>query len=143
MKSLLILISILALVFSTPVEETNDIKDYIEIVKCFLEQQPLIDDVNSIVKMIKTQDFSRAITLLFNAYGDVQAAISKCMPNFTSSTIRALIAQCEKNKNYWLYWIEYLKKQEMEWSFDKTEEKIMEEYEKCIENAKKYIDFDY
>ena len=66
MKSLLILISIIALVFSTPVEETNDIKDYIEIVKCFLEQQPLID----------------------------------------------------------------------EWSFDKTEEKIMEEYEKCIENAK-------
>ena len=93
--------------------------------------------------MIKTQDFSQAITLLFKAYGDVQAAISKCMPNFTSSTIRALIAQCEKNKNYWLYWIEYLKKQEMEWSFDKTEEKIMEEYEKCIENAKKYIDFDY
>ena len=138
MKSLLILISIIALVFSTPVEETNDIKDYIEIVKCFLEQQPLIDDVNSIVEMIKTQDFSQAI-----AYGDVQAAISKCMPNFTSSTIRALIAQCEKNKNYWLYWIEYLKKQEMEWSFDKTEEKIMEEYEKCIENAKKYIDFDY
>ena len=73
MKSLLILISIIALVFSTPVEETNDIKDYIEIVKCFLEQQPLID----------------------------------------------------------------------EWSFDKTEEKIMEEYEKCIENAKKYIDFEY
>ena len=31
----------------------------------------------------------------------------------------------------------------MEWSFDKTEGKIMEEYEKCIENAKKYIDFDY
>ena len=98
MKSLLILISILALVFSTPVEETNDIKDYIEIVKCFLEQQPLIDDVNSIVEMIKTQDFSQAITLLFKAYGDVQAAISKCMPNFTSSTIRALIAQCEKIK---------------------------------------------
>ena len=80
MKSLLILLSIVALVFSAPVEETNDIKDYIEIVKCFLDQQPLIDDVNSIVEMIKTQDFSQAITLLFKAYGDVQAAISRCIP---------------------------------------------------------------
>ena len=142
MKSLLILISIIALVFSTPVEETNDIKDYIEIVKCFLEQQPLIDDVNSIVEMIKTQDFSQAITLLFKAYGAVQAAISKWLPNFPSSTIRDLIAQCETHKNYWLSWLAHLKKQEMEWSFDKTEEKIMEEYEKW-ENAKKYIDFDY
>ena len=103
MKSLLILISIIALVFSTPVEETNDIKDYIEIVKCFLEQQPLIDDVNSIVEMIKTQDFSQAITLLFKAYGDVQAAISKCMPSDLSSintmwSKHLCVSACNRNK---------------------------------------------
>ena len=80
MKTLFILLSVIALVISSPVEETNDIKDYIEIIKCFLDQQPLIDDVNAIVERIKTQDFSQAITLLFKAYGDVQSAISQCIP---------------------------------------------------------------
>ena len=125
MKSLLILISILALVFSTPVEETNDIKDYIEIVKCFLEQQPLIDDVNSIVEMIKTQDFSQAITLLFKAYGDVQAAISKCMPSDLSSintmwSKHSCVSACNRNKA----------KQIMKGEFDEKE------YNKCIEYCK-------
>ena len=125
MKSLLILISIIALVFSTPVEETNDIKDYIEIVKCFLEQQPLIDDVNSIVEMIKTQDFSQAITLLFKAYGDVQAAISKCMPSDLSSintmwSKHSCVSACNRNKA----------KQIIKGEFDEKE------YNKCIEYCK-------
>ena len=125
MKSLLILISIIALVFSTPVEETNDIKDYIEIVKCFLEQQPLIDDVNSIVEMIKTQDFSQAITLLFKAYGDVQAAISKCMPSDLSSintmwSKHLCVSACNRNKA----------KQIIKGEFDKKE------YNECIEYCK-------
>ena len=126
MKSLLILISILALVFSTPVEETNDIKDYIEIVKCFLEQQPLIDDVNSIVEMIKTQDFSQAITLLFKAYGDVQAAISKCMPSDLSSintmwSKHSCVSACNRNKA----------KQIIKGEFDEKE------YNECIEYCTK------
>ena len=128
MKSLLILISILALVFSTPVEETNDIKDYIEIVKCFLEQQPLIDDVNSIVEMIKTQDFSQAITLLFKAYGDVQAAISKCMPSDLSSintmwSKHSCVSACNRNKA----------KQIIKGEFDENE------YNECIEYCKKQL----
>ena len=128
MKSLLILISIIALVFSTPVEETNDIKDYIEIVKCFLEQQPLIDDVNSIVEMIKTQDFSQAITLLFKAYGDVQAAISKCMPSDlssinTMSSKHSCVSACNRNKA----------KQIIKGEFDEKE------YNECIEYCKKQL----
>ena len=137
MKSLLILLSIVALVFSAPVEETNDIKDYIEIVKCFLDQQPLIDDVNSIVEMIKTQDFSQAITLLFKAYGDVQAAISKCIPMFTYSNKRARLEQCKKTRNYWLKVLEFTKEYAIEWTFESiiTKEEVLKNYEDCTANA--------
>ena len=137
MKSLLILLSIVALVFSAPVEETNDIKDYIEIVKCFLDQQPLIDDVNSIVEMIKTQDFSQAITLLFKAYGDVQAAINKCIPMFTYSNKRARLEQCKKTRNYWLKVLEFTKEYAIEWTFESiiTKEEVLKNYEDCTANA--------
>ena len=130
MKSLLILLSIVALVFSAPVEETNDIKDYIEIVKCFLDQQPLIDDVNSIVEMIKTQDFSQAITLLFKAYGDVQAAISKCIPSEIASIPllkdRACFSECRKAR-------EYQKKLGL-----MSEEEIEKHFKDCIDYCEKY-----
>ena len=137
MKSLLILLSIVAFVFSAPVEETNDIKDYIEIVKCFLDQQPLIDDVNSIVEMIKTQDFSQAITLLFKAYGDVQAAINKCIPMFTYSNKRARLEQCKKTRNYWLKVLEFTKEYAIEWTFESiiTKEEVLKNYEDCTANA--------
>lgn len=137
MKSLLILLSIVALVFSAPVEETNDIKDYIEKVKCFLDQQPLIDDVNSIVEMIKTQDFSQAITLLFKAYGDVQTAISKCIPMFTYSNKRARLEQCKKTRNYWLKVLETAKEYAIEWTFESiiTEKEVLKNYEDCTANA--------
>lgn len=79
MRTYIIFLSILVLVLSSPVEENTDIKDYIEIAKCFLDQQPLIDDVNAIVEMITTKDFSKALTVLFKTYGDVQSAISKCL----------------------------------------------------------------
>ena len=137
MKSLLILLSIVALVFSAPVEETNDINDYIEIVKCFLDQQPLIDDVNSIVEMIKTQDFSQAITLLFKVYGDVQAAINKCIPMFTYSNKRARLEQCKKTRNYWLKVLEFTKEYAIEWTFESiiTKEEVLKNYEDCTANA--------
>ena len=79
MRSYLIILSILSLLLSSPVEENKDIKDYIEIAKCFLDQQPLIDDVNSLITMITNQDFSQAITLAFKTYADVQSAITKCI----------------------------------------------------------------
>ena len=125
------------MVFSAPVEETNDIKDYIEIVKCFLDQQPLIDDVNSIVEMIKTQDFSQAITLLFKAYGDVQAAINKCIPVFTYSNKRARLEQCKKTRNYWLKVLEFTKEYAIEWTFESiiTKEEVLKNYEDCTANA--------
>ena len=137
MKSLLILLSIVAFVFSAPVEETNDINDYIEIVKCFLDQQPLIDDVNSIVEMIKTQDFSQAITLLFKTYGDVQAAINKCIPMFTYSNKRARLEQCKKTRNYWLKVLEFTKEYAIEWTFESiiTKEEVLKNYEDCTANA--------
>ena len=71
MRSYIIILSILSLVLSSPAEKNTDIEEYIKIAKCFLEQQPLIDDVNSLITMIHTQDFSQAITLVFKAYSDV------------------------------------------------------------------------
>ena len=79
MRTYIIFLSILSLVLSSPAEANTEIKDYIEIAKCFLDQQPLIDDVTAIVDMITAQDFSRAFTVLFKTYADVQAAIGKCL----------------------------------------------------------------
>ena len=129
MKTLFILLSVIALVISSPVEETNDIKDYIEIIKCFLDQQPLIDDVNAIVEMIKTQDFSQAITLLFKAYGDVQSAISQCIPKQELNGIPACCFFCGNEKKVKI--MIYNNQEEK----DPTWEQIEEMYEQCIDSC--------
>ena len=81
MKYCILLISLLSLVLSSPVvsESNTDVQEIVKIVKCFLEQQPLIDDVKDIVDMISTQDYSKAITIAFKTYADVQSAISTCI----------------------------------------------------------------
>ena len=80
MQRYLILLSLVSLMFSSSVEEENrTIPEYIEIAKCFLNQQPLIDDVSAIIEMIKTQDYSKAITILIKGYSDIQTAIKECI----------------------------------------------------------------
>ena len=82
------------------------------------------------VSWIKTQDFSQAITLLFKAYGDVQSAISQCIPSFTGNTApkknRENCVMCA-----WIYNINLsLLELEIE-GF--TKEKVDEDYEDCKE----------
>ena len=99
MSSYIIILSILSLVLTSPVEENNNIEEYIEIVKCFLEQQPLIDDVNSLITMSTTQDFSQAVNLLFKAYGNVQNAITKCIKKEITLE-ESWYSQCCRSCNY-------------------------------------------
>lgn len=82
MKGYLILLALFAMTIATPAEANleNSIQDYVEIVKCFLDQSALVDDVVSAVEIIKSGDYSQLLTFAFKAYADVQAAINKCIP---------------------------------------------------------------
>lgn len=83
MKGYLVLLALFAMTLATPVEEPvleKSIEEYVEIVKCFLDQSALVDDVNSAIDILKSGDYSQLLTLAFKAYSDVQAAINKCIP---------------------------------------------------------------
>ena len=82
MKGYIILLALFAMTLATPAEPQleKSIEDYVEIVKCFLNQSALVDDVVSAVEIIKSGDYSQLLTLAFKAYADVQAAINKCIP---------------------------------------------------------------
>ena len=73
----MIILSFLSLVLSTSVKEEN--KTFPEIVECFLNQKTLIEDINAIIEMIKTQDYSQIITILIKGYSNIQNAIKECV----------------------------------------------------------------
>ena len=103
MKYCILLISLLSLVLSSPVfsESNTDVQEIVKIVKCFLEQQPLIDDVKDIVDMISTQDYSKAITIAFKTYADVQSAISTCIKQESNDTLLGGDRDCIGKCNGW------------------------------------------
>ena len=79
MRTYIIFLSILSLVLSSPAEANTEIKDYIEIAKCFLNQTALINDVIEVVDIIKSGDYSKLLTVAFKLYADGQAAVKKCL----------------------------------------------------------------
>ena len=79
MRTYIIFLSILSLVLSSPAEANTEIKDYIEIAKCFLNQTELINDVIEVVEIIKSGDYSKLLTVAFKLYADGQAAVKKCL----------------------------------------------------------------
>ena len=103
MKYCILLISLLSLVLSSPVvsESNTDVQEIVKIVKCFLEQQPLIDDVKDIVDMISTQDYSKAITIAFKTYADVQSAISTCIKQDSNEALLGVDFECIGKCNKW------------------------------------------
>ena len=103
MKYCILIISLLSLVLSSPVvsESNTDVQEIVKIVKCFLEQQPLIDDVKDIVDMISTQDYSKAITIAFKTYADVQSAISTCIKQDSNESLLGVDWWCVGKCDEW------------------------------------------
>ena len=81
MKVLGLLLLLLVAVSSTEVERevSNDITEYIEIVKCFLNQENLINDVNSLIDIIKSGEYDKLLSLAFKIYADGTAAVKECV----------------------------------------------------------------
>lgn len=81
MKALGILLSLLAIASCTQIESKvpNDITDYIEIVKCFLNQENLLQDISSVVDIIKSGEYDKLLSLAFKLYTDVSVAIKECI----------------------------------------------------------------
>ena len=81
MKTLGILLSLLAIVSCTQIESKvpNDITDYIEIVKCFLNQENLLQDISSVIDIIKSGEYDKLLSLAFKLYADVSVAMKECI----------------------------------------------------------------
>ena len=81
MKVLGLLLLVLVAVSSTEVdrEVSNDITEYIEIVKCFLNQENLVNDVVSLVDIIKSGEYDKLLSLAFKIYADGTAAVKECI----------------------------------------------------------------
>ena len=103
MKYCILIISLLSLVLSSQVvsDRNTDIQDIVKIVKCFLDQQPLLDDVKDIVDMLSTQDYSKAITIAFKTYADVQSAISTCIKQDSNEALLGVDFECIGKCNKW------------------------------------------
>ena len=81
MKVLGLLLLLLVAVSSTEVDRAipNDITEYIEIVKCFLNQENLINDVTSLIDIIKSGEYDKLLSLAFKIYADGTAAVKECV----------------------------------------------------------------
>ena len=65
MKQLGLLLLLLVAVSSSEVkqESSNDITEYIEIIKCFLNQDNLINDISSLIETIKNRNMTNFFNL--------------------------------------------------------------------------------
>ena len=79
MKQLGLLLLLLVAVSSTTPKVSNDIREYIEIVKCFLNQENLVNDVVSLVDIIKSGEYDKLLSLAFKLYTDGSAAVKECI----------------------------------------------------------------
>ena len=79
MKQLCLLLLLLVSLSSTTSKVSTDITEYIEIVKCFLNQENLINDVVSLVDIIKSGEYDKLLSLAFKLYSDGTAAVKECI----------------------------------------------------------------
>ena len=81
MKQLGLLLLLLVAVSSSEVkqEPSNDITEYIEIIKCFLNQDNLINDISSLIETIKAGDYDKLLQLALKIYADGTAAVKECI----------------------------------------------------------------
>ena len=81
MKQLGLLLLLLVAVSSSEVkqEHSNDITEYIEIIKCFLNQDNLINDISTLIETIKSGEYDKVLQLALKLYADGTAAVNECI----------------------------------------------------------------
>lgn len=70
MKQLGLLLLLLVAVSSSEVKQelSNDITEYIEIIKCFLNQDNLINDISTLIETIKSGEYDKLLQLSLKIY---------------------------------------------------------------------------
>ena len=67
---------------SNPIEEDklieNQLTDYIDIIKCFFNNEPLMKDIKTIIELITTDEFENLLPLIFQLSTDGSVAIKEC-----------------------------------------------------------------
>ena len=91
MRKIAIVFLLFALAFAQEVTEPEQevlleevtleagITDYIEIIKCLLSNEKLVDEVLSVIEMVKAGNFEKLIPTLIQIYIDGKEAIDTCI----------------------------------------------------------------
>ena len=57
----------------------NQVTDYIEIIKCLLNNEPLVKDIKTVIELVSAGEFQKLLPLLFQLYTDASAALKECV----------------------------------------------------------------
>ena len=78
-KLVLFLLFTLVLAIEQPKKETKANIDFIVVIKCILGHEELIDDVHTIIDLIKAGDYIKVISAVYQLYTDGIFAIKECL----------------------------------------------------------------
>ena len=108
MKKVLLIFALIAVAFACePVEEPQEImlettfSDYIEIIKCLLNNEPLMKDIKTAIALVTAGEFEKLLPLIFQLYTDVSAALKECVGQIDEPELEGIakdlcLKTCEK-----------------------------------------------
>ena len=108
MKKVLLIFALIAVAFACePVEEPQEImlettfSDYIEIIKCLLNNEPLMKDIKTAIALVTAGEFEKLLPLIFQLYTDVSAALKECVGQIDDPELEGIakdlcLKTCEK-----------------------------------------------
>ena len=108
MKKVLLIFALIAVAFACePVEEPQEImlettfSDYIEIIKCLLNNEPLMKDIKTAIALVAAGEFEKLLPLIFQLYTDVSAALKECVGQIDDPELEGIakdlcLKTCEK-----------------------------------------------
>ena len=79
-KAILLLVIISAVFAKDEFVVKSDIEEYIEMIKCFLNQKALMDEVNEAFEALKTLDFPQLVIVAMKIYPEAIKAYKECYP---------------------------------------------------------------
>lgn len=91
MRKIAIVFLLFALAFAQEVTENEQevvleevtleagISDYIDIIKCLINNEKLVDEVLNVVELVKALDFEKLLPALIQLYADGKEALDQCI----------------------------------------------------------------
>lgn len=73
-------------------EPVDGNQDIIEIIKCSLGKESLINDIKELIAIFREGDYTKLLPIAFKLYGDGMAAYKECVPT--------MLAFASKQKRY-------------------------------------------